>query len=186
MGGLCMSEHHDGPARVVIYRQRNPEREYGLLFDEEGEHHENVEVLASVPIRGETGYARWVFAPFYGDDASARAVEKAREIAEELGAPEHPRTVASLQREDDGRLMTTPEYLGFLRGQLEDPATISVTPSAALQLLDELELVREALEPFRGEPYVDHTEEEDFTVVPTDYLRALRDAARPVSEGEGA
>lgn len=131
----------DKPARVIVFRPKDPDAQF--VIHEDGEISDDVEVLASVPIRGRSGFARVMYAPFYGEDAPARALEKAREVAEELAAPAHARTVASLQREDDGRLMATPEYLAFLRGQIEDPAAWSVTPGAALQLLDEVERLLE-------------------------------------------
>jgi hypothetical protein len=78
---------------------------------------------------------------------------------------------------------------GTPRGRLEGGGMLN--DKIRLGVLEaELERVRGALEPFVGEPYVDAVEDgEEYTVVPTKYPRALRDAAlaspAEVSESPG-
>ena len=151
-GEMGMTEKTgDNIAYVIAFRAVDADAE--IVYDEDGWVVNGAEVLARVPIRGHTGYTKVIWTPFYGPDAEQRALERAHEVAEEAAGKtraEAPiKTIASLQRNERGGLFTGRHYLAFLRGELEALGTISVTPGAALQLLDEVE--RRALPESIGE-----------------------------------
>ena len=140
-----MRDKADNTAYVVAFRSTDADAE--IRYDEDGLVVCGAEVMARVAITGRTGYTKVIWAPFYGPDAAARAPQSAteaaqREASRQANEPANVITVAALQKNAEGGLCTDPEYLAFLRGKLTDPFTISVTPTAALQLLDEVELLR--------------------------------------------